>query len=138
MSFTTTSDYRAKKDISPLLLEEYSVNNLNPVKFKYINSNQDSIGLIAHEVQEHYPFLVEGTKDGETIQSVNYMGLIGVLIKEVQELKNELKKEKESIRLLPSKRPENGEEGTIYYDKDKQRMYYKDGIGWVEMGWEEF
>jgi hypothetical protein len=137
-SFTQTSDYREKKDITPLSLEEYSVDKLNPVRFKYKSNNQDSIGLIAHELQEHYPFLVEGTKDGETKQSVNYMGLIGLLIKEVQELKNEIKKEKEYIKIRPSKRPENGEEGTLYYDKDKQRMYYKDGIGWVEMGYEDF
>ena len=137
-SFTSTSDYRAKKEISPLLLEEYSIDKLNPVKFKYINTNEDSIGLIAHEIQEHYPFLVEGEKDGEKMQSVNYMGLIGVLIKEVQELKNEIKREKEYIKLKPSKRPENGEEGTLYYDKDRQILYYKDGIGWVEMGYENF
>ncbi len=86
-SFTSTSDYRAKKDISPLSLEEYSIDKLNPVKFKFKSNNQDSIGLVAHELQEHIPFLVEGTKDGE-MQSVNYMGLVGVLIKEVQELKN--------------------------------------------------
>jgi hypothetical protein len=86
-SFTSTSDYRAKKDISPLSLEEYSIDKLNPVKFKFKSNNQDSIGLIAHELQEHIPFLVEGKKDGE-MQSVNYMGLVGVLIKEVQELKN--------------------------------------------------
>ena len=49
--------------------------------------NKESIGLIAHEVQEYYPFLVEGEKDGEQTQSVNYIGLIGVLIKEIQELK---------------------------------------------------
>jgi hypothetical protein len=30
---------------------------------------------------------VEGEKDGEKTQSVNYIGLIGVLIKEVQDLK---------------------------------------------------
>ena len=86
-SFTSTSDYRAKKEITPLLLEEYSIDKLNPVKFKYKSNNKDSIGLIAHELQEQIPFLVEGTKDGE-MQSVNYMGLVGVLIKEVQELKN--------------------------------------------------
>ena len=111
---------------------------MKPVKFKYTSSNQDSIGLIAHEVQEHYPFLVEGTKDGETTQSVNYMGLIGVLIKEVQELKKELHKEKETLNLKPSNRPETGEEGTMYYDKDKQQMYYKGCIGWVEIGWEDY
>jgi hypothetical protein len=87
-SFTAASDYRVKKDIYPFSLEEYSVDKLKPVKFKYTSSHQDSIGLIAHEVQEHYPFLVEGTKDGDKTQSVNYIGLVGVLIKEVQELKH--------------------------------------------------
>ena len=90
LSFTATSDYRAKEDIKPLNLEEYSVDNLNPVHFKFKNSGKESIGLIAHELQEYYPFLVEGEKDGEQKQSVNYNGLIGVLIKEIQELKKDL------------------------------------------------
>ena len=51
-------------------------------------TQKESIGIIAHELQEHFPFLVEGTKDGPQTQTVNYIGLIGVLIKEVQELKN--------------------------------------------------
>ena len=90
VSFTATSDYRAKEHIKPLILEEYSVDNLNPVYFKFKDSGQESIGLIAHELQEHYPFLVEGEKNGEQKQSVNYNGLIGVLIKEIQELKKDL------------------------------------------------
>jgi hypothetical protein len=53
--------------------------------------------LIAHEVQEYYPFLVEGEKDGEQTQTVNYIGLIGVLIKEIQELKREMKELKQQI-----------------------------------------
>ena len=69
------------------MLEEYSVNNLNPVYFKFKQDKVESIGLIAHELQEHYPFLVTGEKDGGDMQSVNYIGLIGVLIKEIQELK---------------------------------------------------
>ena len=53
--------------------------------------NKENIGLIAHELQEYYPFLVEGEKDDEKTQSVNYNGLIGVLIKEIQELKQRVK-----------------------------------------------
>ena len=50
--------------------------------------NKKDVGLIAHEVQEIYPFLVNGIKnDPNTNQSINYIGLIGILIKEVQELK---------------------------------------------------
>ena len=51
----------------------------------------DDIGFIAHEVQEQIPFLVEGEKDGEKTQTVNYMALVGLLIKEIQELKKEVK-----------------------------------------------
>ena len=53
--------------------------------------DSDDIGFIAHELQEHYPFLVEGEKDGHDYQSVNYNGLIGILINEVQQLKKEIR-----------------------------------------------
>jgi hypothetical protein len=42
---------------------------------------------LAHEVQEYFPFLVSGEKDGPETQSINYIGLIGVLTKEIQDLK---------------------------------------------------
>jgi hypothetical protein len=88
---TSGSDYRIKEDIKALDLDEYSVDNLKPVTFKFKKDNKESIGLIAHELQEHYPFLVEGEKDGEQTQTVNYNGLVGVLIKEIQELKKRVK-----------------------------------------------
>jgi hypothetical protein len=100
LSFTAMSDYRVKKDIKPLKLEEYSVDNLNPVHFKFKDSDKESIGLIAHELQKEYPFLVEGEKDGEKTQSVNYNGLIGVLIKEIQELKNRIKILENKIEII--------------------------------------
>ena len=88
---TTSSDYRIKEDIVSLNLDENSVDKLNPVKFKFKNDGKESIGLIAHELQEHYPFLVEGEKDGIQTQSVNYNGLVGILIKEIQEIKKTIK-----------------------------------------------
>jgi hypothetical protein len=56
------------------------------------DTKDTSIGLIAHELQPYYPFLVTGTKDGNNTQSINYTGLIGVLIKEIQELKQRVAK----------------------------------------------
>jgi hypothetical protein len=53
-------------------------------------SLKQDIGLIAHELQEYYPYLVTGIKDGPINQSVNYTGLIPVLIKEIQELKQRI------------------------------------------------
>ena len=49
------------------------------------------MGLIAHEVQEIYPFIVNEEKDGEKYQSVNYTSLIALLIKEIKELKQRVK-----------------------------------------------
>ena len=60
---------------------------MKPVIYNYKKDKTTAIGLIAHEVQPYFPFLVANEKDGEQTQSVNYIGLIGVLIKEVQVLK---------------------------------------------------
>ena len=89
-SFNTTSDYRIKEDILDLS-DEYTVDNLRPVTYKNLRTGKQDVGLIAHEVKEQYPFLVDGDKDGEEYQSVNYTGLIGILIKEIQDLKQRIK-----------------------------------------------
>ena len=82
----TTSDYRLKTDVIDLD-ESYTVRNLVPIQYNNILSNNREFGLIAHELQSIYPELVKGNKDGDEYQRVNYNGLIGVLVKEVQELK---------------------------------------------------
>jgi len=89
LSFNATSDYRIKDDIQPLSLEK-TIDKLRPVQYINKLSNSLDIGLVAHEVQEYFPELVSGEKDGDENQSINYIGLIGVLIKEVQELKKEM------------------------------------------------
>ena len=90
-SFDATSDYRIKKDVVTLD-ETFTVDKLRPVTYNNTKLEKQDIGLIAHEVQEIYPFLVTGEKDGEKFQTVNYTGLIGILIKEIQELKERVKK----------------------------------------------
>ena len=91
VSFSSSSDYRLKEFIEPLNLSKFSVDNLRPYYFQFKDNKKESIGLIAHELQQHFPFLVEGEKDGQLTQTVNYNGLIGILIKEIQELKNRVK-----------------------------------------------
>lgn len=95
-SFNTPSDYRLKENIENLD-DNYSVDNLRPVYYNNKKTKQKDIGLIAHELQEHYPFLVNGEKDGNEFQSVNYNGLIGILIKEIKELKIKVKNLEEKI-----------------------------------------
>jgi hypothetical protein len=95
-SYNTTSDYRIKEN-AVALDETFSVDKLRPVTYKNLNSGKQDIGLIAHELQEVYPFLVTGEKDGAGMQTVNYTGLIGVLIKEIQDLKRDVAQLKKQI-----------------------------------------
>jgi hypothetical protein len=90
-TFNATSDYRIKEEIKELD-ETYSVDKLRPVSFKNKLSGKNDIGLIAHELQSIYDFLVSGEKDGESLQTINYNAIIGILIKEIQELKKENQK----------------------------------------------
>ena len=66
------------------------MDKLRPIYYRDKMFEQENIGLIAHELQEYYPYLVNGVKDGEDIQSVNYIGLIGLLIHEIQQLKKDI------------------------------------------------
>lgn len=61
--------------------------------------NKQDIGVIAHELQAIYPFLVNGEKDGENLQTVNYNGLFGILINEIQRLKQEVKEMRACLSL---------------------------------------
>jgi hypothetical protein len=96
--FNATSDYRVKENIE--LIQESFLDNLRPVTYSLKDSGKLSIGFIAHELQEWYPELVEGEKDGEKMQSINYTGLIPVLVKEVQDLRKENKKMYQQIQQL--------------------------------------
>ena len=81
---TTTSDYRIKEDIADCY---ESIDRLRPVEYFNRITGKKDFGFIAHEVQEVFPNLVNGEKDGETLQSIQYNSLIALLVKEIQELK---------------------------------------------------
>jgi hypothetical protein len=100
--FTTTSDYRLKTNILPLLPSR-TIDDLKPVEYDMSGGQGHDMGFIAHEVQEVFPFLVTGEKDGENMQSLNYTGLIALLVKEVQELKKENKSFKDRLEKLEQK-----------------------------------
>ena len=85
-SFNSTSDYRIKQNITELSAAD-TVDTLRPVRYLNTKSNKNDIGLIAHEVQRVYPEIVSGEYNGTTNQSLNYSGLIPVLINEIKMLK---------------------------------------------------
>ena len=99
LSFNATSDYRIKENIKQLD-NEFKVDYLNPVSYVNKRTNKQDIGLIAHELQEHYPQLVNGEKDGRELQSINYIGLIPVLINEMKNMKKEIENLKATLYKL--------------------------------------
>jgi hypothetical protein len=90
-SVTTTSDYRIKQNAKQLD-ETFTVKYLNPVSYDNKLTNSKDIGLIAHELQEYYPELVTGIKDGPEYQKINYIGLVPILINEIKNLEKRVKK----------------------------------------------
>jgi len=98
ISYNASSDYRIKKNVMPLDLT-FNVDVLKPVSY-VLKDDKDAklqIGFIAHEVQEVYPFLVNGVKDGSFNQSINYNGFIGILTKEIQVLKKKVSDQEERL-----------------------------------------
>ncbi len=61
-----------------------TLNQLRGVEFVWNESNKADMGVIAQEVQQVLPQLVQSNKDGKL--TVNYDGLFGVVIEAVKEL----------------------------------------------------
>ena len=72
------------------------VSKLNGITFNFINGGNPSAGVIAQDVEKVFPVLV----NGDFPKSVNYNGLIGVLIECVKELKTENEDLKKRVKKL--------------------------------------
>lgn len=94
------SDRRLKENIQPLDNSLEKVLQLNPAQYQWVDPEKEGVsyGLIAQELAEVYPGLVKKRSDGYF--GVNYIELIPVLIKAVQEQQlqiQELKAERAQI-----------------------------------------
>jgi len=101
-SWNNISDYRIKENPT-LLNDNFIVDNLKPVSYINKLTSKENYGFLAHEVQEIYPILVEGEKDGETHQNLNYIGLTPILVKEIQKLKISVSNLQNEVNELKSK-----------------------------------
>jgi hypothetical protein len=95
VTYGTGSDYRLKKDF-----KDYSgldlVSKINTYDFAWKLDNTRMYGVIAHELANVMPYAVSGKKDAINKdgsinpQGVDYSKIVPVLIKSIQELKQEL------------------------------------------------
>lgn len=90
-SYNITSDYRLKED-----LKNYSgldlISNIKTYDFKWKNSDDRMYGVIAHELQEVVPYAVNGEKDAEQMQQVDYSKLVPILVNAIKELNDKINK----------------------------------------------
>lgn len=84
----STSDIALKTDIQPLTNPLEKIQQITGYKYKFKKSNELSIGVIAQDVEKVFPELVNGSEGEKTLQ---YNGLIGVLVEAVKELSAEIK-----------------------------------------------
>ena len=87
-NMTVSSDERLKSNIKPLEDSLSKLMNIRGVSYVKKASNQPEIGVIAQEVERQYPELIRNRDDG--MKTVNYNGLIGVLIESVKQLSSEI------------------------------------------------
>ena len=83
-----------KDNVKELVFDSSKLDTLRPVSFNYKMDDVQDIGLIAEEVNEIYPELVNYDKEGKPY-SVKYNGLSVVLLDEVKKLRKEVKELKE-------------------------------------------
>ena len=89
VDLNSTSDINLKYDIRLVENALETINQLNGSHFTWKKDNRKSIGVIAQEIEKVLPELVNEVNDTKT---VNYNGLIGILIEAVKELSAKVEK----------------------------------------------
>ena len=82
-----TSDIALKSDIQPITNSLEKIQQIVGCKYTLNSSVSKSMGVIAQDVEKVFPELVHGSEGNKTLQ---YSGLIGVLIEAVKELSAEV------------------------------------------------
>jgi hypothetical protein len=97
-TLTESSSITLKENIFNFTSPLEKISKVRPVKYnKKTNKDKKEIGLIAEELAEIFPELVENDKDGNPV-SVNYTRAVTVLFDGFKQMYKELKEIKEKIK----------------------------------------
>jgi hypothetical protein len=91
--FNSASDIRLKENIKPIENPIDKILNITGVSFDWKETGKSSMGVIAQDIEKVLPELV----NGEETKTVNYNGLIGLLIEVVKEQQNQINILKEKL-----------------------------------------
>ena len=95
-AYNTSSDYRLKENIAPMVGALATISALKPVTYNWKTDGSDGQGFIAHELAEVVPDCVTGTKDAvdadgnPQYQGIDTSFLVATLVAAIQELKAEI------------------------------------------------
>jgi len=84
----TTSDKNLKTNIKTIENSLDKIIKCRGVSFNYSNNDKNQFGVIAQEIEEIIPDIVETNENG--IKNVNYLSIIGFLIEAIKELNNKI------------------------------------------------
>lgn len=92
IAYNTSSDYRLKENIAPMIDALAKVQQLKPVTYSWKADGSNGEGFIAHELAEVIPQAVHGEKDAIEsdgsikAQGVDYSKIVATLTAAIQEL----------------------------------------------------
>jgi len=99
-TYATSSDYRLKEDVQPMVGSVDRLMALKPVNFQWKVGGSRVDGFLAHEAQEVVPQAVTGEKDGEEMQAIDHSKLVPLLTAALQEALTEIADLKVRINAL--------------------------------------
>ena len=100
-TLTQASDARLKKELTPLKNSLEKITRLNGYNYYWKDESADNLlqtGVLAQEVQKLFPELVKEDDEGKL--SVNYSGLIPILIESVKEQQKQIEVQQRRNELL--------------------------------------
>jgi hypothetical protein len=95
-SFSGSSDYRLKENVTPMTGSLDRISELKPSQFNFIGEEKTLDGFLAHEVSNIVPQAIIGTKDevdkdgNPVYQQIDQSKLVPLLVGAIQELKAEI------------------------------------------------
>ena len=95
-TLTEASSLAIKENIETYSPSLEKINKIRPVRYNKKKSNKKEVGLVAEELAEMFPELVETDEKGNAV-GVNYSRAVAVLLHGFKELYKEVKELKEKI-----------------------------------------
>lgn len=100
--FQSASDIKLKTNIKTIDNALWKVEQLRGVEYHHIITQDKNIGLIAQEVEFIVPEVIGYNEETDT-KTINYNGLVGLLVEAIKDLKAEINNLNNRIELLENK-----------------------------------